>query len=462
MTDNIIAVKKRSLNTLDKKPEILAKQEEEHKPKKIARQDAEVQTDPIEPVIKEVQVQVHVPVPVEVPVPVPAEPVEVDYDRIIKAMHNAVEEQFLKLFKINIFSSIIDVVTDTVATEDIDAVVAEEVKDEVKEETAEVKEETATEETAEVKAEVNVEAEEVTEEVKVEAEEVKEESAEKIKEEVKAETPPEATTEETAESEVKEAEEDAEVKEAEEAKAESFEEGMNDYFQATMILDVTGTGAGLTEAHSLNIQNCFLISPDLPDDCPPAKRILYFLHSAIEIAKEHQFTTFNIITNHLRTHKNFIQIMSLAIPVLKRNTEWQLVHYCCNSVTYPPQALQLDRFDWQKYCTLNPDLPDIIKSTKARSIQDWCARGHKTGRFANIELLPSTSNNTLAFALRLKLTDYDELLTTLEHAFNASTFQIFDNITNKYMLAPNLFIVPGTGAAIMKQLRWLPEHYLEA
>jgi hypothetical protein len=236
-------------------------------------------------------------------------------------------------------------------------------------------------------------------------------------------------------------------------------ENFDDYFQATMILDLTGTGTCLNNG----ITNCFLISPDLPDDCPPSKRILYFLHSAIEIAKEHQFPVINIITNHLRFHKNFLAIMNqLAIPALKKCDDWKLVHYCCNNTTYPPQAVQLDRFNHNNYCLLNPDLPDMVKSTRSRSIQDWCARGHKTGRFANVELFPSTSNNTLAFAL--KSTEYDRLLARLEEAFTSTTpleLHLFDDITNKYMLAPNLFIVPGTGAVIMKQLRWAPQHYLE-
>ncbi len=233
----------------------------------------------------------------------------------------------------------------------------------------------------------------------------------------------------------------------------------NDYFQATMILDLTCTGTGVAEANHLNIENCFLISPDLPDDCTPSKRILYYLHSAIEIAKEHQYSRINIIANHLRIYKNFMDVMMIAIPLLK-STDWELVHYCCNNVSYPHQHLDLDNFNWTTYCTINNDLPDIIKSTKPRAIQDWCARGNKLGRFAEVSLLESTSNNTLAFGVNSS--EYDKILTTLEHMMlSPNEGPLFDNITKKFMLAPNMFMVPGTGASIMKQLRWLPQLYLE-
>jgi hypothetical protein len=235
----------------------------------------------------------------------------------------------------------------------------------------------------------------------------------------------------------------------------------NEYFQATMILDITGTGTGLSEAHNQHIQNCFLLSPELPDNCTPSKRILYYMHSAIELAKEHNYERVNIITNHLRIYKNFMDVMSIAIPLLNKK-EWNLVHYCCNNVSYPYQAVDLDKFDSATYCTLNNDLPDIVKVSKARSIQDWCARGHKIGRFANVSLLESTSSNTLAFGI--SSSEYDNLLLTLEREIelpHSDGQHIFDNVTNKFMLAPNLFMVPGTGASIMKQLRWLPQLYLE-
>ena len=122
----------------------------------------------------------------------------------------------------------------------------------------------------------------------------------------------------------------------------------------------------------------------------------------------------------------------------------------------------MDKFDWDTYCTLNHDLPDSVKLSKARSIQDWCARGHKIGRFANVSLLESTNSNTLAFGICSS--EYDNLLLILEREIelpNSDGQHIFDNVRNKFMLAPNLFMVPGTGASIMKQLRWLPQLYLE-
>jgi hypothetical protein len=235
----------------------------------------------------------------------------------------------------------------------------------------------------------------------------------------------------------------------------------NEYFHATMILDITGTGTGLSEAHNQHINNCFLLSPELPDNCTQSKRILYYLHSAIELAKEHNYERVNIITNHLRIYKNFMDVISIAIPLLM-NKDWKLVHYCCNNVSYPYQAVDLDKFDAATYCTLNNDLPDIVKGNKARSIQDWCARGHKIGRFANVSLLESTSSNTLAFGI--SSSEYDNLLLALEREIelpHSDGQHIFDNVTDKFMLAPNLFMVPGTGASIMKQLRWLPQLYLE-
>ena len=303
------------------------------------------------------------------------------------------------------------------------------------------------------------------------SEEVKETLSEAVKEtpseEVK-ETPSEEVKE-TPSEEVKETPSEA----VKETPSEAVKEGtpskelpvvdideFNEFFDATFILDITGTAADLaTNLHLIGVNNCVIVSPDLPADCPSKDRIVYFIHSAIDTARSEGWKTVNIIANHLKPHKNLFEIMSIALPLIK-TTPWNVLQYCTNNHTYEPQQLELDTFNWQHYVVLNPDLPDLTKNSEVRATQDWFGRGHRTGRSATPKLVDTISNNTLAFCI--KDACFDEILKNLEAMIKSQREVPLLNVSGpKLMMSPNIFIVPGTGASIMKQLRWLPQLYLE-
>ncbi len=235
----------------------------------------------------------------------------------------------------------------------------------------------------------------------------------------------------------------------------------NEAFDATFILDITGTAEAMAvKLHNIGVKNCVIVSPDLPNDCLPKDRIVYFIHSAIDTAKEEGWNTVNIIANHLLPHKNLFEAIYISLPLIQ-SVDWQVLHYCSNNHTYEPPQMELNLFNWRNYVILNPDLPEIVRTNEARATQDWCTRGYRTGRSANPKLLPTNTHNTLAFCL--KSSAFDTILKNLETAISASReLPLLDVPGLKMILSPNLFIVPGTGASIMKELRWLPQLYLEA
>jgi hypothetical protein len=235
----------------------------------------------------------------------------------------------------------------------------------------------------------------------------------------------------------------------------------NETFDATFILDITGTAEAMAiKLHHIGVKNCIIVCPDLPADCLPKDRIVYFIHSAIDTAKEEGWNNVNIIANHLLPHKNLFEAMYISLPLIQ-STDWQILHYCSNNHTYEPPQMELNLFNWRNYVILNPDLPEVVQSNEARATQDWCARGFRTGRSATPKLLPTNTHNTLAFCL--KSSAFDTILKNLETAIESSReLPLLELPGKKMIISPNLFIVPGTGTSIMKELRWLPQLYLEA
>jgi len=234
----------------------------------------------------------------------------------------------------------------------------------------------------------------------------------------------------------------------------------NNFFDATFILDITGNATALaTKLHLFGVKNCVIVSPDLPDNCQSKDRIVYFIHSAIDTAQSEGWNTVNIIANHIKPHINLFEILNTSMNLIK-TTDWDILHYCSNNHTYEPQQMELEKFKWQEYVLLNPDISEPIKLSEVRATQDWCTRGCKTGRSAITKLVETTTNNTLAFCI--KSTCFSEILKNLDDAISSPQELPLLNITGKKLLfTPNLFIVPGTGASIMKQLRWIPQLYLE-
>jgi hypothetical protein len=342
--------------------------------------------------------------------------------------------------------------------------VAEEAEAEVVEAAVEAAEEVAVEAEAEEVA-VEAEAEEVA--VEAEAEEVAVEAeAEEVAVEAEAEEVAVEAEAEVVEAAVEAAEEVA-VKEPIEAFKFKEEDNIsqavsafNELFDATLIMDITGGAEGLaSKLHALGVKNCVVVSPDFQDDCPAKDRIVYYIHSAIDTAKSEGWNTVNIIANHLRFHNNMFQIIRLAMDQIK-TTQWDILHFCSSNHIYEPQQMDLENFQWEKYVVLNPDLPESIKSSKPRATQDWCARGHRIGRFAAPKLVETATSNTLAFAV--KSSCYDEILVNLEKAIaSPREIPLLDVAGPKLILAPNLFIVQGTPASVMKQLRWLPSLYVD-
>jgi hypothetical protein len=233
----------------------------------------------------------------------------------------------------------------------------------------------------------------------------------------------------------------------------------NKFFDATFIMDFTGKGQEYAEQLcKLNIQKCIVISPELPDDCKTKDRIVYYLHTIIDIAKEYNYNKINIISDHLLMHTAFFSIFDLIIN--KLNTEeWEIIHYCSNKDLNIKQTADLDNFNWNTYITLNPDLSKLSKSTKTQATQDWISRGIHLGRFSRPDIVSSDSNNILAFAV--KSSCFDVILQQMKDMLASPTEIPLLNLKEdkKFVILPNLFIIPNTNATLAKSLKWLPTLY---
>ena len=232
---------------------------------------------------------------------------------------------------------------------------------------------------------------------------------------------------------------------------------INKYFDATFVINFTGKGIKCAETlTALGINNCIVVSPDLPDKYAQKNKIVYYLDSLIETAKEESYQTINIIADHLLIHTCFIDVLYLSLPKFKE-TDWEFIHYCCNNHKYENITPNIKDYDHQTYLTLNPDLPESIKQNKPKALQDWFTNCKHNSRYCKTELLPSISNNILACAIKSCI--FDNTLDNLKTMLKSSKEIPLFSTSKKYMMCPNLFIVPNTGASIMKQLRWLPQLY---
>lgn len=237
----------------------------------------------------------------------------------------------------------------------------------------------------------------------------------------------------------------------------------NNTFDATFVYDFAGRSREyVAKLNELGIQRC--VSVRAPKSHPVnmssspgdiSKRIAIYMRQIIAIARREGFATVNVVADLLLMHKSFKQAffhMSDAVT----NGRWEILQYCCQD---HHESNSVD-FDWNFYLDVNPDLEGITSEGAAR--EHFTQRGAAEGRVGVAKIVPTSSNNTLAFALRSSI--YGRLESQALKALNSSSeIGLFDfgdeRNTTRYMTYPNLFILPGTSQPEARALSWHKESY---
>jgi hypothetical protein len=228
--------------------------------------------------------------------------------------------------------------------------------------------------------------------------------------------------------------------------------GFNDLFEATFVYNFSGQAIKFAQMLSLmGIKNCIVIDPQLPQtlSIETRHRAAYYLKNAIDISKEKGYKTINIIADLTIVHNSFFEVFSYHMKALKTRN-WDVLQYCCLDHKHTEQIQELD-IDF--YAKTNPDLG----TTEIPCIRHhWNNYGILQGRVGAPHMVPTTSNNTLAFGLKNTVFSSIEknIQTALGSKIEVGIFDFHGQNVQKLMMIPNLFILPKTGTQVCKTLRW--------
>ena len=175
----------------------------------------------------------------------------------------------------------------------------------------------------------------------------------------------------------------------------------------------------------------------------------YEKYKLVPLMKEKGYKTINIIADLTIVHNSFFEVFSYHMKALKTRN-WDVLQYCCLDHKHTEQIQELD-IDF--YAKTNPDLG----TTEIPCIRHhWNNYGILQGRVGAPHMVPTTSNNTLAFGLKNTVFSSIEknIQTALGSKIEVGIFDFHGQNVQKLMMIPNLFILPKTGTQVCKTLRW--------
>ena len=230
----------------------------------------------------------------------------------------------------------------------------------------------------------------------------------------------------------------------------------NETFDATYIYNFSGRAKRIASKMSaIGIKNCKISNPSMPNGCPNHLRAHYYIKDIIRDMKENKYEKVNIIADVLLSHNKIGDLFGYLIPSLTQN--WDIIQY--SSADHRYRNLNLP-FNWEFYLKLHDDINTDFDESSAKC--HWDTVGMNSGRIPGFIITSTESNNTLAFAISSNIVSKIEQ--RMEHILGmdvekSKKIGILDIKCSKIMTVPNLFILPNTGNAVCKSLKWYKPNY---
>ncbi len=226
-------------------------------------------------------------------------------------------------------------------------------------------------------------------------------------------------------------------------------QSFNDTFEATFIFNYAGRAERCAKyLTDLGIHNCIVIDTPIPKGYDTNRKANCYLREILAISRKMNYKVINVIADFLCINKTFFDTLSYIFNDIQSGS-WDILQYCSSDHTHQPNY----DVNWDYYIKCNPDLKQLGISTEQRALQHYRDKGSRQGRVGICELVGTSSNNILAFAM--KYTVFNKLQENLDKAEHSKgELPLFDFHKTSLMTVPNLFIIPNTPAANRVSLRW--------